>query len=100
MRPDEESYVMDKEATGGSETEDKEVEVESPQTPTTPRKAFLFKGSPKNPTSPASSPLSDKRRSQDGSSESSPSSRKWSSPKNFFSALTPKKLKKTRSQAD
>ncbi|KXG53243.1 uncharacterized protein PGRI_002930 [Penicillium griseofulvum] len=101
MRPDEESYEMDKEATGGNELgEEKEVEVESPQTPTTPRKTLLFKGSPKNPTSPASSPLSDKRRSQDGSSESSPSSRKWSSPKNFFSALTPKKLKKTRSQAD
>ncbi|KAJ9485938.1 hypothetical protein VN97_g7413 [Penicillium thymicola] len=78
--------------------EDKEVEYELPQTPTTPRrsKTFLFKGSPKNPSSPHSDP----RQSQDGSSESSPSSKKWSSPKNLFSALAPKKLKKTRSDAE
>lgn len=90
---------MDKGVVDSSEIgEDKEVEYELPQTPTTPRrsKTFLFKGSPKNPSSPHSDP----RQSQDGSSESSPSSKKWSSPKNLFSALAPKKLKKTRSDAE
>lgn len=109
MHSDEENERMDKEAAGSSEIgEDKEVECEVPRTPTTPRpsKTFLFKGSPKNPTASVSSPRSDKRRSQDGSSESSPSSKKWSSPqkwsspKNLFSALAPKKLKKTRSDAE
>lgn len=93
----------DKEWTGSSEMgEDKEVECESPRTPTTPRRSrtFLFKGSPRNPMSSVSSPRSEKRQSQDGSSESSPSSKKWSSPKNLFSALAPKKIKKTRSQAE
>ncbi|KAI2730180.1 hypothetical protein CBS147332_2032 [Penicillium roqueforti] len=109
MHSDEENEGMDKETAGSSEIgEDKEVEREVPRTPTTPRrsKTFLFKGSPKNPTASVSSPRSDKRRSQDGSSESSPSSKKWSSPqkwsspKNLFSALAPKKLKKTRSDAE
>ncbi|KAJ5440596.1 hypothetical protein N7491_003002 [Penicillium cf. griseofulvum] len=50
MRLDEEGYEMDKEETGGREIgEDKEVEFEPPKTPTTPRKTFLFKGSPKIP---------------------------------------------------
>lgn len=109
VRSDEENEGMDKEAAGSSEIgEDKEVEFELPRTPTTPgrSKTFLFRGSPKNPASSVSSPRSDKRRSQDGSSESSPSSKKWSSPqkwsspKNLFSALAPKKLKKTRSDAE
>ncbi|CAI7572756.1 unnamed protein product [Penicillium glandicola] len=100
---DEGNYGMDKEVAGSSEIgEDKEVEYEVPQTPTTPKKSkpFGFGGSPKNPPSSVSSPRSDKRRSQDGSSESSPSSKKWSSPKNLFSALAPRKLKKTRSQVE
>ncbi|KAK4865547.1 hypothetical protein LT330_009335 [Penicillium expansum] len=107
MRSDEENERIDKEAVDSSEIgedkgEDKEVECELPQTPTTPRrsKTFLFRGSPKNPTSSVSSPRSDKRRSQDGSAESSPSSKKWSSPKNLLSAFTPKKVKKTRSHAE
>ncbi|KAJ5169891.1 uncharacterized protein N7500_002674 [Penicillium coprophilum] len=103
MHPNEESDGMDKGEIGDSEIgEEKEVEFELPRTPTTPRrsKTFRFKGSPKNPASSVSSPRSEKRRSHDGSSESSPSSKKWSSPKNFFSALTPKKLKKTLSHAD
>ncbi|CAG8905763.1 unnamed protein product [Penicillium egyptiacum] len=102
MRSEEENEGMDKEAAGSSQIgEDKEVECELPRTPTTPRrsKTFLFKGSPKNPASSVSSPRSDKRRSQDGSFETSPSSKKWSSPqkwsspKNLFSAFASKKPK-------
>jgi hypothetical protein len=102
MRPEEENEGMDKETGSSDIGEDKEVECESPRTPTTPRrsKTFLFKGSPKNPASSVSSPLSDKRRSQDGSPEISPSSKKWSSPKNLFSALASKKTKKPRSHAE
>ncbi|KAG0160888.1 hypothetical protein PDIDSM_8420 [Penicillium digitatum] len=112
IRSDRENEGMDKEAVDGSEIgenkgEDKNVESELPRTPTTPRrsKTFLFRGSPKNPASSVSSPRSDKRRSQDGSAESSPSSKKWSSPqkwssKNLFSALAPKKVKTTRSHAE
>ncbi|KAJ5868861.1 hypothetical protein N7534_003414 [Penicillium rubens] len=109
IRPEEQIEGMDKEAAGSSDIgEDKEIECESPRTPTTPQrsKTFLFKGSPKNPASSVSSPLSDKRRSQDGSPEISPSSKKWSSPqkwsspKNLFSALASKKSKKPRSHAE
>lgn len=102
MRSDGYDEGMDKGMVDSSEIgEDKEVEYVLPQTPTTPRrsKTFLFKGSPKNPSS-SISPRSDPRQSQDGSSESSPSSKKWSSPKNLFIALAPKKLKKTRSDAE
>ncbi|KAJ5597321.1 hypothetical protein N7537_007405 [Penicillium hordei] len=103
MRSDRGDEGVDKSVVDSSEIgEDKEAEYELPQTPTTPRrsKTFLFKGSPKNPSSSVSSPRSDPRQSQDGNSESSPSSKKWSSPKNLFSALAPKKLKKTRSDAE
>ncbi|KAJ5961498.1 hypothetical protein N7501_006439 [Penicillium viridicatum] len=102
-RSDGNNEGMDKGVLDGSEIgEDKEVEYELPQTPTTPRrsKTFLFKGSPKNPSSAVSSPRSDPRQSQDGSPESPPSSKKWSSTKNLFSALATKKLKKTRSDAE
>ncbi|KUM66039.1 hypothetical protein ACN42_g1039 [Penicillium freii] len=103
MRSDGDNEGMDKGVVDGSEIgEDKDVEYELPQTPTTPRrsKTFLFKGSPKNSSSAVSSPRSDPRQSQDGSPESSPSSKKWSSTKNLFSALATKKLKKTRSDAE
>ncbi|KAJ5971660.1 uncharacterized protein N7479_001578 [Penicillium vulpinum] len=102
-RADEEKEEMNKEAPGNSEMgENKEAECNSPETPTTPRrsKAFFFKDSPKNPASSVSSPRSEQRLSQDGSSESAQSPKKWSSPKKVFSSLKSKKLKKTRSQAE
>ncbi|KAF7525696.1 hypothetical protein PCG10_004687 [Penicillium crustosum] len=103
MRSGGDNEGMDKEAVDSSEIgEGKEVEYELPQTPTTPQrsKTFLFTGSPKNPSPAVSSPRSDSRQSQDGSPESSPFSKKWSSPKNLLSALAPKKLKKTRSDVE
>ncbi|OQE01778.1 hypothetical protein PENSOL_c003G02775 [Penicillium solitum] len=102
MRSDGDNEGMDEAVNSSEIGEDKEVEYELPQTPTTPRrsKTFLFKGSPKNPSPAVSSPRSDPRQSQGGSSESSPSSKKWSSPKNLLSSLAPKKLKKTRSDAE
>ncbi|KAJ5779788.1 hypothetical protein N7457_007508 [Penicillium paradoxum] len=103
INPDEDDNGENKyTADSGEIGDDKEVEDESPRTPTTPRRSrtFLFKNSPKKPTSSVSSPRSEKQQSQDGSSESSPSSKKWSSPKNLFSALAPKKIKTTRSQVE
>jgi hypothetical protein len=90
----------DKEIGRSSEAyDDKEDECEQPpQTPTSsPQRSrtLRFMNSPKN--SIQASPRSEKRSSQDGSSESTPSPKKWSSPKSLFSALAPRKLKKTRS---
>lgn len=97
----------DKEIGRSSEAyEDKEVECEQPpqtptsQPPSTPQRSrtIRFVGSPKKSVS--ASPRSDNRSSQDGSSESTPSPKKWSSPKSLFSALAPRKLKKTRSHVE
>jgi hypothetical protein len=98
--PSEDKDRENKYTAGSSETgDDKTVEFELPRTPTTPRrsKTFLFKNSPKKPTSTVSLSRSETRYSQDGTSESTPSPKKWSSPMNLFSALTPKKMRKTRS---
>lgn len=72
---------------------EKEMECEQPRIPITPQRTrtLRFIGSPKT-----SSPRSETRSSQDESLESTPSPKKWSSPKSLFSALAPRKLKKTR----
>ncbi|KAJ5544537.1 hypothetical protein N7535_007064 [Penicillium sp. DV-2018c] len=103
VRPSEDKDEEDRHTAGSNETgDDKTVEFELPRTPTTPRrsKTFLFRNSPKKGTSTVSSSRSETRYSQDGTSESTPSPKKWTSPMNLFSALTPKDMKKTRSQAE
>jgi hypothetical protein len=85
----------------------KEAEYEPPRTPTTQppstppqrtRTLRFMNSSPK--ISVSASPRSEIRSSQDGSPECTPSPKKWSSPKSLFSALVPRKSKKTRSYAE
>lgn len=79
-------------SSGVFDDKEKELECEQPRVPITPQRTrtLRFIGSPKT-----SSPRSETRSSQDESLESTPSPKKWSS-KSLFSALAPRKLKKTR----
>jgi hypothetical protein len=86
------------------EGQDKEVEyapsqlpTQSPSTPQRTRTIWVM-NSPKK--SVPASPHSENRSSQDESADSTPSPKKWSSTKGLFSALTPRKSKKTRSHAE
>jgi hypothetical protein len=95
-----------KDIAGSSEVfNGKDVELQSLQKPTTPRRSrtLRFRGSPKkSPKSPKSpvtspSPRSEKQWSQDGSSEAPSSPKKWSSPMNLFSILASKQSRKPHS---
>ncbi|KAJ5769823.1 uncharacterized protein N7511_001874 [Penicillium nucicola] len=101
-----------KDVAGSSEAfDDKDIEFKSLPAPVTPRRSrtLRFRGSPKkspkppkspkslkSPKSPMSSPSShsEKRWSQDASSEAPSSPKKWSTPMNLFSILAPKKSRK------
>jgi len=73
---------------------------ELPKTPSSTlgrSRTLRFRSAPKKVTGPASSPRSEKRRSQDGNPELSPSRKKWGSPISLLSALSPRNLLRPRS---
>jgi hypothetical protein len=77
-----------------------DADYELPKTPTLTlgrARPLRFRSAPKRATGPASSPCSEKRRSQDGDPEWSPSRKKWGSPMALLSALSPRHLMRPRS---
>ncbi|KAK4927462.1 hypothetical protein LTR66_016285 [Elasticomyces elasticus] len=89
---DGENKEIGRSSYGYDGREEKDIEIE-PRVPTTPDRTTThrFMGSSKT-TSPHSE--------TDGSPDPAQSPKKWPSPKSLFSALTPRKLKKPRSQTE
>lgn len=77
-----------------------EADCRSPKTPTSTigrQRTIRFRSTRKRTSESASSPRSEKRTSQEISSEISPSRKKWSSPIGILSALSPKNLMRSKS---
>lgn len=77
-----------------------DADYDMPKTPTSTlgrSRTLRFRSAPKKVTGTASSPRSEKRRSQDGHPEWSPSRKKWGSPMTLLSALSPRNLMRPRS---